>query len=194
MSFTAAAVFAAPAALPETGQRTNYAGGDDGALQMGVKPPSPRFTAGTGAEADCVIDNLTGLMWVKAPDSTTRAWSAALNYIANTINGGTGVCGHKDWRLPNVNELESLVNVGYNEVKCTATANCTSNADWLNNNTNNTQTPLGIFSNVQTDGYWSSTTLSSGTTGVWFVDMRLGFVSFGDKAGNIYVWPVRSVK
>lgn len=69
--------------LPQTGQTTCYdsAGavipcpgtGQDGDWLAGVVWPSPRFTVGTGAEADCVTDNLTGLMWVKSPDSTPRA-------------------------------------------------------------------------------------------------------------------------
>ena len=61
--------------LPQTGQTKCYdaegaeitcAGtGQDGEKQAGMPWPNPRFTAGTGAEADCMIDNLTGLMWPK---------------------------------------------------------------------------------------------------------------------------------
>jgi hypothetical protein len=52
-------VMAGTVDLPETGQTTSYATGDDGDLEMGVAWPSPRFTV----SGDCVTDNLTGLMW-----------------------------------------------------------------------------------------------------------------------------------
>ena len=35
---------AAPAPVPQTGQTTSYAAGDDGALKPGVAWPNPRFT------------------------------------------------------------------------------------------------------------------------------------------------------
>src|SRR3989304_7183632 len=79
--------------------------GQDGETQSGVPWPSPRFTVGTGTEADCVIDKLTGLMWTKnanLPGSTTP-WQQALD-SSNTLN----LCGNTDWRLPNRKELHSL--------------------------------------------------------------------------------------
>lgn len=154
--------------LPQTGQTTSYATGDDGNLQKGVAWPSPRFTIGTGAEADCVTDNLTGLMWVKSPDSITRTWSDALTYA----NGLISICGYDDWRLPNVNELESLVN-----------AEQANTATWL--------TTQG-FSNVQASFYWSSTTFASLTGYAWVVSMFSGLVVNYYKVNNYYVWPVRA--
>lgn len=187
--------------LPATGQMLCYGrgggpgycgnSGEDGKLQMGVKQPSPRFTAGTGAEANCVIDNLTGLMWPKAPDSNLRTWQGSLDYVANTMNNG-GLCGHKDWRLPNINELLSLKNAGYNEVKCGGVA-CASNADWLTRNTNNTQPPQGLFQNVANAYYWSSTTYAQDRTGALDVFMRDGAQSYNYKTNTHYVWPVRTV-
>ena len=66
--------------LPRTGQTICYnvsgtaiacAGtGQDGDTPAGVAWPSPRFTVGTGAEAKCVTDNLTGLMWTKDAAAT----------------------------------------------------------------------------------------------------------------------------
>jgi hypothetical protein len=169
--FTAgAAVYAAPAEVPKTGQLTSYGTGtiDDGGLQRGVAWPSPRFTVGTGAEVDCVTDNLTGLMWVKTPDSTSRQWQAALDY-ADVLT----LCGYSDWRLPNRKELRSLANFGQ-----------TNLATWLN-----TQG----FSNVQADGYWSSSTYAANTPGAWNVNMGMsvGYVTADVKTDNYYVWPVR---
>ncbi len=155
--------------LPKTGQIVSYGTGtiDDGGLQRGVAWPDPRFTVGTGAEADCVTDNLTGLMWVKMPDSTTRAWQVALDYA-----DGLDLCGHTDWRLPNRKELRSLANYGV-----------TSTDVWLNSQG---------FSNAQAVWYWSSTTYAGNTTRAWFVDMFDGDVDFDGKSLNVYVWPVRS--
>ncbi|MDH4161173.1 MAG: DUF1566 domain-containing protein [Nitrospirota bacterium] len=156
--------------LPKTGQVTSYGTGsiDDGALQRGVAWPTPRFTAGTGAEVDCVTDNLTGLMWVKAPDSTiTRTWQEALDYA-----NGLDLCGHTDWRLPNKKELRSLANYGEADV-----------ATWLNNQG---------FSNVQASFYWSSTTYAGLTTLAGFVSMFNGLMGYDTKGGSYYAWPVRS--
>ncbi len=175
--FTAGIIYAATVNLPETGQTTCYdatgaviactSTGQDGDLEMGVAWPSPRFTAGTGTEADCVTDELTGLMWVKSPDSTTRTWANALIY-ANALS----LCGYTDWRLPNVNEIESLVN-----------AEQASIAIWLN-----TQG----FSNVQADYYWSSSTIRNIAADAWSVHMLEGSVENVVKTNSSYVWPVRS--
>ncbi len=179
MVFAAAVVYAAPADIPKSGQITSYGTGtiDDGGLQRGVAWPNPRFTVGAGTVVDCVTDNLTGLMWVKAPDSTLRTWQAALDYA-----DGLTLCGHTDWRLPNMNELESLVHAEYTK-ETTCGGACATNAAWLN-----TQG----FSNVKASFYWSSTTYAGNTALAWIVLMSDGNVFFGDKAVNFYVWPVRS--
>lgn len=62
----------APGKLPATGQTTcsDMNGGtvdcantgQDGEYQAGVAWPNLRFTVGTADAADCVTDNLTGLM------------------------------------------------------------------------------------------------------------------------------------
>ncbi|MBF0592917.1 MAG: DUF1566 domain-containing protein, partial [Nitrospirae bacterium] len=109
----AGAAHAATVSLPQTGQTTSYAAGDDGALQKGVAWPNPRFTVNSD---QTVNDNLTGLVWTKDAGTPTvgscaggkMTWQAALDYVSclNTAN----YLGYNDWRMPNVNELESLVN------------------------------------------------------------------------------------
>ncbi|KJU82959.1 protein containing DUF1566 [Candidatus Magnetobacterium bavaricum] len=101
--------------LPQTGQTTSYAVGDDGYYKAGVAWPNPRFSD-NGDQT--VTDNLTGLVWAKDAGTPTlgsctggvMTWQAALNYVAclNTAS----YLGHSDWRLPDVNELGSLVNAG----------------------------------------------------------------------------------
>jgi len=81
--------------------------GQDGELQAGVAWPSPRFIVGTGVEEDCVTDTLTGLMWERSPSSEITGWYGALGH-ANNLS----LCGYTDWRLPNINELDSLADRG----------------------------------------------------------------------------------
>ncbi len=87
--------------LPKTGQTTFFYPGDDGDLQKGVAWPNPRFQV----DGDCILDKLTGLTWAKTP-STTMDWFQALTYA-----NGSSFCGKSGWRLPNVLELESLIQV-----------------------------------------------------------------------------------
>ncbi|MFZ3065764.1 MAG: DUF1566 domain-containing protein [Nitrospirota bacterium] len=175
MVLAAGVAYAAPADLPKTGQTTCYdaAGtviactstGQDGELKRGIAWPSPRFTVdGTGL---CVTDNLTGLMWVRTPDITLRTWANALTYA-----NGLSLCGYDDWRLPNVNELESLLN-----------AERANTATWLN-----TQG----FSNVQAHFYWSSSTYADDPAVGWVVYMWHGGVDGVHKTATGYVWPVRA--
>ena len=85
--------------------------GQDGEYQAGVSV-DPRFTDnGDGT----VTDNLTGLIWLKDADCFgSRNWTNALS-DANTLADGS--CGLTDgsvagdWRLPNVRELQSLIDL-----------------------------------------------------------------------------------
>ncbi len=110
----------------KTGQTTSYATGDDGDLQKGVAWPAPRFTDnGNGT----VTDNLTGLMWTK--DASPEAggvgvekvnWETALNYC-----NGLTLGEYTDWRLPNVKELQSLIDWTYYNP---ALSNAAGTAKW----------------------------------------------------------------
>jgi len=161
--------------LPQTGQTKCYdttgaeiacAGtGQDGEIRAGVSWPSPRFhDNGDGT----ITDNLTGLMWVKSPDSTASTWSAAITYCDSLT-----LAGHTDWRLPNVKELESLIN-----------ADVPNTVTWLN-----TQG----FTNVQVYDYWSSSTYAYDTYYAWVADMWTGTMDYNDRGSRSnYVWPVRA--
>lgn len=126
-----------------TGQKTTYAPRDDGELQPGGEIDGVRFVSGTGAEVDCIIDKTTGFMWPKNGKLFAKtSWENSLNKInamdSDSANTAYDLCGHKDWRMPNANELETLVN--YAE---------SSNAAWLE---------AQGFQNVERkDMYWSST-------------------------------------
>ncbi|KJU85698.1 secreted protein containing DUF1566, partial [Candidatus Magnetobacterium bavaricum] len=157
--------------LPQTGQATSYAAGDDGALMIGVAWPNPRFTANAD---QTVTDTLTDLIWTKDAGTPTvgsctgggKTWQAALDYVA-CLNTATYL-GYSDWRLPNVNEIESLVNGGQPNTSA-----------WLNSQG---------FTNVQSSHYWSSST----TFFARYVDMDYGDVGSSFMTDKYYVWPVRS--
>lgn len=51
-----------------------------------------------------VTDRATGLMWTKADSGKTMDWSGALGFAKDMK-----LAGHDDWRLPNVKELQSIV-------------------------------------------------------------------------------------
>lgn len=167
-------------ALPQTGQTTcfNAAGagipcdgtGQDGALKTGVVAPSPRFTVGTGANASCVTDNLTGLTWVNDANlpASPKNWAEALA-IVDSFNS-LRPCGFTNWRLPNRNELGSLIDYGLENYAIAL----------------NTRG----FNNVQLDLYWSSTNdIASGGTSAWTVNMFDGGMRISKKSNIHYVWP-----
>jgi hypothetical protein len=171
-------VFAGTAQLPMTGQTVCYdssgaaipcAGtGQDGDLRAGVPWPAPRFAV----SGDCVTDSLTGLTWAHSGNLAGAAtWQGALDWVA-ALNSGSGLCGYHDWRLPNINELESMVGVAQ-----------PSSADWLNGQG---------FTAVQAGWYWSSTTYADDSTSAWGVFMPVGGVGKLSKSITYYVWPVRA--
>lgn len=90
----------------EDGNRMNCAGsGQDGEMRFGVKWPAPRLEA----HGDVVIDRLSGLMWTQDAGLTDfpQTWTDALDFVGRMNAGDAG--GHTDWRLPNIRELESLI-------------------------------------------------------------------------------------
>jgi Protein of unknown function (DUF1566) len=166
-------VSAAPAPVPQTGLTTSYAPGDDGALQKGVPWPTPRFTDNNNGT---ITDNLTGLIWLK--DSTClgeQNWANALA-VANALADGNVACGFTDgsvagdWRLPNRNELTSLLDLG-------------KFAPALPRD--------HLFINFYPTEYWSSTTSADGSIVAWLVDFNLGGTRSNDKTRFFLVTAVR---
>lgn len=167
--------------------------GQDGDLQKGVAWPEPRFTDN---EDGTVTDNLTGLMWLKeanhigencpgfdndgTADDGAVTWEHALNFVGDMNAGTYSNCGHTDWRLPNVKELQSLIHYG---VYDPAVPNTAGTDKWSEGDP---------FSGVEShDDYWSSTTIASYTGGAWYVFLFYGNVGFDYKGRNCYIWPVR---
>jgi hypothetical protein len=95
------------------GQAIPCAGsGQDGAVQSG----EPRGYVDNGDGT--ITDTTTGLVWEKLSDDTsihdkdnTYTWANAFAYKIAILNQER-FAGHDDWRVPNVTELQSLVNYG----------------------------------------------------------------------------------
>ena len=172
------------ASLPRTGQTISYASGDDYAMQKGVAWPGTRFIDNANGT---VSDQLTGLVWLKNAGCINASnWATALT-AANQL--ASGACGLTDgssageWRMPNANELESLVDVS---------------------KTNPAVSAGHPFTNINTaKAYWSSTTymaLTSNAMAIRFSDGRwINGIDAGDGGFNNNktasanaVWPVKS--
>lgn len=157
---------------------SNY---DDGYHSRGVDWPVPRFTVGTGVSSQCVIDNLTGLMWLRNPDSTQRGWWAAMNHC-DALDGNDGRGGYTDWRMPNIREMVSLIDYRYHSP---ALANTKGDGGWVSGDP---------FLGIQTTHYyWSGTSRSyPDSNGAWGVLMTSGdTLGLNKFTGSFYVWPVR---
>lgn len=167
--------------LPRTGQNTCYDAtgviidcantGQDGDTQAGAPWPSPRFTDNGNGTA---TDNLTGLIWLKDANCTDSAggisrtggllnWPSALAWCNNLAHGTCGLSDNSaagDWRLPNINELKSLVD----------------------HSRHDPDLPAGHpFRNALSVWYWSSTSNPVYTAGAFNVGISRGSIHVTDK-------------
>ncbi len=142
--------------------------------------PDSRFTINQNGT---ILDKATGLMWKQCAEgqSTTAvtcipgtaskySWQEALRLV-ETINSNGGFAGYTDWRLPNRNELASLV-----ERKCANPA--------INQN---------IFPGTDSADYWSSSPVAQDANRAWSVDFFYGNVVPQFKSSN-YGFSVRLVR
>ena len=130
-----------------------------------VRNQKNRFIAGDTS----VNDVRTGLIWSKDANPAGRplSWQEALSMVQTYNRRKLG--GRHDWRLPNIRELESLVDLGAHSPALP------------------TDHP---FVNVQ-DSYWSSTTSVYETRYAWTLYSRDGIVGVGFKPGDdFFLWPV----
>jgi hypothetical protein len=156
--------------VPKTGQTNTYLAGDDGYYTNGVAWPNPRFTV--QADTNCVLDNMTGLIWARNANLTGMVnWSNAVVYCEGLTYGGTN-----DWRLPNVRELQSLIDYGrYNPVLPSGHpfTGVALARYWVSDQCFNPNTP-GVRQSAFQVLLYSGTTASQPT-----------------QTGSFYVWPVR---
>ncbi|MGM0646540.1 MAG: DUF1566 domain-containing protein [Thermodesulfobacteriota bacterium] len=159
--------------LPRTGQTRCFDGqgkvidcrgsGQDGAAQQGVSWPETRFVP----RDDGVLDRLTGLVWRQEASEGAEnvEWSDALS-CAEQLAAAT----KRRWRVPSINELESLVDASQNRPALPA---------------------RHPFTGVQ-EAYWSSTTSGFETDWAYALYLHKGAVGVGWKRSpGFAVWCVR---
>jgi hypothetical protein len=166
--------------------------GQDGDVGAGVPWPVPRFTNPDGSAPlgeQVAVDRLTGLMWLRDancvktfhPEADRNDkngdgkvfWETAHDVVAGINSGAYWNCGagYDDWRVPNFNELISLVNAGEN-----------NSIEWLEGQG---------FTGIQSKAYWSSTTTASSSSKAWSLKLKKASAGATKKGSDIYLWPVR---
>lgn len=122
-----------------------------------------------------VSDNSTGLMWNKCSEglsgsscsigtATTHTWPNAINLCEGSTHAG-----YTDWRLPNINELQSLANYGTHSPSINTT----------------------VFPNTVTSSFWTSTADASNPAYSWVVIFGVGNLYYYTKTSSQYVRCVR---
>ena len=108
-------------------------------------------------------------VWTGAADSLT---TPSVMTWANSITNCEALvyAGHSDWRLPNIKELQSIVDYEIYSPAINGT----------------------YFPNTQSDFYWSGTTYAVYTDVAWVVHFLNGDVYSDYKGSGYYVRPVRS--
>jgi hypothetical protein len=125
-----------------------------------------------------VADRLTGLIWLRNANLYGEVtWEQALSN-AGTLASGTGGLtdgsSAGDWRLPNVNEFQSILD--------------------LNNTSGPAIAPDHPFINLYPSNYWTSTSVALAPALGWFVALAVGPPVFDLKLNIMRMWPVRGGK
>lgn len=122
------------------------------------------FTTSTIGGDIVVTDSTSGLMWQKTlEDFTSYTWVRALKYCENLE-----YAGYSDWRLPNKNELASLLDYDKSD------------------------THFSDFPDMEAQDFWSSTTHANSFGSAWRVDFYDGGVDDDSKSHQLKVRCVRS--
>jgi hypothetical protein len=173
-----------PTGLPATGQTKCYGyygdtiscdsadfPGQDGFYKAGCPGEGRFMDNGDGT----VTDTCTGLMWQKdTPDMNGSGVIGDGDCL--TVQEALGYCedldfaGHDDWRLPNVRELQSIVDHERNDPA------------------------IDPIFKAEPKWYWSSTSYARRHDMAWFVDFSYGYssVAGGGKGLHYYVRAVRT--
>jgi len=104
------------------------------------------FTETTVAGKVIVTDTVTGFQWTKEYASSLN-WQSALSYCENLTYGG-----YTDWRLPNINELKTLIY-------------------------DTSSSPASTFPQMASNSFWSSSSSTGSTQYAWYVDFNNGYVT-----------------
>jgi len=131
------------------------------------KPPMKGFIA--DKEKQTVIDMATMLMWRQDSSKDMMTWQSALAYCVSLTVTDTG---YDDWRLPNINELQTLKDYG---------------------KVNTATDPAAVFPDNLLGSYWSSTTRGDIAESFhkWYFSVAGGNTSYSGATTPMYAVAVR---
>ena len=111
-----------------------------------------------------VTDSDSSLQWQDDTTPSTKDWQGAIDYCENL-----SLDGYNDWRLPNINELLTIVD-----------------------DTKHNPALKDSFVYFAKSFFWSSTTYASSTSSSWYVLFDYVYSSCLDKTNENYVRCVRA--
>ncbi|WP_188150212.1 DUF1566 domain-containing protein [Teredinibacter waterburyi] len=146
---------------------------------IAASTPLERFKQ---SEDGTVVDADTGLMWRECLEGVTGAscdegepvaltWAGALTYVP-TLNANGGFAGYSDWRLPNIRELSTLV-----ELQCS-----------------NPAMNVVVFENAPSTHVWASSPYHFYTHYSWYVDFSNGAATYDERIVSKTLRLVRDIK
>ena len=150
--------------LPDTGQTTSYAKGDDGYYNI-----NPLSYTDNGLT---ITDHNTGLVWQKDGVSNCKSGSTSCNWSEAKARCDSLSLGiEDDWRLPNFRELLSIVNYGRASPAIDTT----------------------YFYETYASHYWTSTDYRGNRAWVWWINFSNGILGYYKtyKSRHFYVRCVR---
>ena len=115
-----------------------------------------------GTAGSLGTNTCNGTLALYANQCNTANYVVAVNAVA--------LCGHSDWRLPSLKELQSLANSSAGNPAIDAT----------------------YFSNTQGNFYWSASNYAAGSGFAWYVDFNVGGSNVSLKSAGHYVRLVRA--
>ncbi len=149
---------------------------------MAADCSNPNITSSTDESIEFTInqdgtvtDNTTKLQWMRCAlgqtwnqeqllcsgITTAYSWVDGLNAVKN-FNAGAGFAGNKDWRMPNIAELRSIVE------------DCNSEPS-IN---------IALFPNTPALKFWSASTYAGLASNAWLVDFDQGRDNFELKSNR----------
>jgi len=154
--------------------------------------------------SECSKDSASGLIWSKKTGSTVT-WNDAVSYCDNLTE-----CGYSDWKLPNIDELRTLLiadRVSNNcrvseENYCLSLSSCWSCSTCTQAGTPaNSGTTCTSWGSAYSDGryskfgdseyFWSASSISDYSDSAWNVDFSNATVYNTNKSYGAYVRCVR---